>query len=392
MAVVILIILGVLSVAGWVFANRVLVPAPYALNPEFTLGGVESGGAGGLPPDLPEPLQSRARSGATVTVSLPEPEPGRQHANTRAEGVYGLLWEGGHGLLGPVTTDGGLLKREVHLLAGHLPGSEMAARVDNFVYRQDPHADLGLQYEELTLDGEAGQLRAWFVPGEDDATAVLLLHGRRRGELTELLRFTEVFNGLGLPALALAYRNHDQSAPSKDGYYHYGASEWRDALVGAEELRERGFKRVVVFGASMGGAVALEAVKRWPAEAPAVVGMILDSPLVDPYPVIQSGAERMGVPQAALMTRLALLIAGLRTGVSFRSLRQHLTGAQLTQPLLLIAGVADATVPISAIDRFVAARAAPLQYVRLEGVEHVEAWNINPALYRERVREFLASL
>jgi pimeloyl-ACP methyl ester carboxylesterase len=200
------------------------------------------------------------------------------------------------------------------------------------------------------------------------------------------------FHDLGLPALALAYRNHDASTASPDGLYHYGASEWEDALVGARELRARGYDRVVLYGVSMGGAVALEALKRWPADAPSVVGIVLDSPLVDPYPVIEFGAEKAGMPLPGLLTRLGLLVAGLRTGVDYGSLRQYLSAANIAVPVLLIAGEADTTVPITAIDRFSQAVAAPLTYVRLPGVEHVEAWNHDPAAYAEWLRLFLASL
>lgn len=393
--VVVLLVVGALGALGWVLSSRMLVPTPYGLMPEFEVSAAEpvTDGASAWPPtELPAPLARATADAQAAVVTLPEPAGEKQHADTLLEGVYALLWEGGHGLLGEVRPGAdGVVEREVRLLDGELPAAGDPARMDNFVYRHDPRRDLGLDFEELTLDGPVGNLRAWFVPA-DGGTAVLMLHGRRRGELIELLRPLSAFNELGLPALALAYRNHDASTDGPDGLFHYGASEWEDALVGARELKARGFDRVIVYGASMGGAVALEALERWPADAPEVMGVVLESPLIDPYPVIEVGAVKAGLPLPNLAARLGIMVAGWRTGVDFGSLRQYETAGDIAVPLLLIAGDADTTVPIAATDRFAAAVAAPLTYHRLPGVEHVEAWNQDPARYLGWLRDFIASL
>jgi len=390
---ILILVAGALGAVGYVLSNRVIVPTPYGLMPEFNVVGVkQTPSAAPWPPSvLPQPLVDATAEADSLVVALPLPAGSAQFENTLVEGAYGLMWQGGHGLLGEVLNRaGGQVERELRVLGGAPPTSGSPARMDNFLYRTDPGA-LGLEFEELTLQGPVGDLRAWFVPA-DGGTAVLMLHGRRRGELAELLRPLGAFNQLGLPALALAYRNHDASSASPDGLFHYGASEWEDALVGARELRARGYDRVLLYGVSMGGAVALEALERWPADAPEVVGVVLDSPLIDPFPVIELGAEKAGMPLPGLLTRLGLFVAGLRTGVDFGSLRQYQDAGGIPVPLLLIAGEGDTTVPISAIDRFAQAVAAPLTYVRLPGVEHVEAWNQDPAAYLEWLRLFIASL
>lgn len=360
---------------GWVLSSRVIVPAPYSLAPEFELADVADLGGGRYAVGMPAP------AGTPL-----------QHANVRVVGTYGLLWEGGNGALGEIIADaGGVVTRAVDLLAGSPPTAGAPARLDNFYYRNDPKADLGLEFEDLELSGPTGKLRAWYVPGAQ-RTAVLMLHGRRRGELIETLRFTEALHELGLPVLALSYRNHDASDASPDGHYHYGASEWQDALVGALELAKRGHERVILYGLSMGGAVALEALERWPAAAPEVVGLVLDSPLVSPRAVVELGAVKAGLPMPVQATRVALFVARLRTGVDFASLEQASSAAGIGVPLLLIAGEDDSTVPIGAIDEFAAAVGPLATYVRLPGVEHVEAWNHDPERYAGWLREFLSSL
>ncbi len=370
----VLVVAAVIALAAVLvrrMTTRFVVPRPYALMAEFEVLAVQGA------PDA-------------ITVTLPAPGPNApQHAQTRASGTYGLVWEGGHGLLGDVIADDGArIERSLTVIEGAPPRRGGAARTDAFVFRRDPLRDHGIAFEDVRLEGRAGALAAWYVPAEG-STAVLLLHGRRRGERKETLRVLPTLHELGMPVLAMSYRNHDASDPSPDGLFHYGASEWEDALVGARALTERGATRIVAFGISMGAAVALEAIRRWPADLPPVAALVLDSPLVDPAAAVRLAAERAGIPFARAAARLVTRAARLRTGVDFADLRQEARAHEIDVPLLLVAGTADTTVPIDAIDRFAARVRAPLEYLRLDGVEHVEGWNAGPAAYDAALRGFL---
>ncbi|MFO7545804.1 MAG: hypothetical protein R6W77_09945 [Trueperaceae bacterium] len=374
---------GALVVLVRRMANRFVVPRPYALMPEFEIVAVRGGRSGAAAGDAP----------GTLTVVVPAPAiDAPQHAKTRAVGAYGLVWEGGHGVLGEVLADDGTrVERPLTVIEGSPPRPGAAARMDAFYYRRDPLRDHEIGFEDLRLQGPVGALAAWFVPAAG-STGVLLLHGRRRGERSETLRAMPTLHALDMPVLALSYRNHDASDPSPDGLYHYGASEWQDALVGASALAERGVTRIVAFGMSMGGAVALEAWKRWPSELPPLVALVLEAPLVDPAAAVRLAVRRAGVPFAAWAARAATRAARLRTGVDFASLLQARRAHEIDVPILLVAGTADTTVPIDAIDRFAERIRAPLVYRRIEGVEHVEAWNAGPAAYDAALRAFLAGV
>ena len=364
LTIVALLLAAVVGV-GWYFSNTILVPQPYGLMPEFQIISAEPG-----------------------SVTLPLPVSDSLYAATLKEGRYALLWNGGHGVLGNVLSqDDTSVTRELSVTEGTLPTAGEDARMDIFIYRRDPQQDLGLEYETLTLQGEAGRLNAWYLPG-DPETAVLMLHGRRRGDIQETLRILPTLHDMGYTVLSLNYRNHGASDLSPDGFYHYGATEWRDAQVALGFLRDQGVERVVLYGFSMGGAVALETVERNLEGLPAVEALVLDSPLVDPREVFKKGARDMGLPFADTLTELALSVARLRASIDWRGLDQRLNANDVEVPVLLIAGTNDDTITIDVMDEF-ATKLPEVDYRRLNGVGHVEGWNQNPEAYERWVRTFL---
>lgn len=358
------------AAVGWLFSNRILVPRPYGLQPEFEIRAVGEG---------------------TVTLPAP-PEDPPQFARTEARGVYGLRYEGGAGRLGPPQSSPGagedVVVRGFQLEEGRPPRAGDAARLDVTVFRSDP-SDRGLSFEEVALDGAPGPLPAWWLNAGAESAA-LMLHGRRRADRTEALRSLPIYREAGLSVLVASYRNHDASPPSPDGLYHYGLSEAEDALVAARFLADQGVSRVVLVGLSMGAAVALEALERWPEDAPAPAALVLEAPLVDVRGVIRHGARSEGFPVPDRLADLALAVASLRTGVAWEELDQRRMAPEIDLPVLLIAGTGDDTVPVELVDAFADRLPREPRYLRLDGVEHMEAWNAAPGRYREAVREFLA--
>ncbi len=358
---------------GWYLSNLFLVPEPYSLMPEFTILEVGEG---------------------SVTLPLPAQ---RQFADTRLQGVYNLLYEGGYGRLGEVFRETSQsLTRVFTLSHGEPPKSGAPARLDYVIYRSDPLEAHGLPFEDLTLQGQVGKLKAWWLPNEGN-TAVLMLHGKRRADRTETLRIMPTLVNLGYPVLALAYRNHDTSDPSPDGLFHFGASEWQDAMTALDFLRAQGIRRVVIYGFSMGGAVTLETAERLRGESASaaqteLVAVILDAPLLDPKTVFRHNASALGLPNALInpLTDLAMWVATKRSGVDWKTLNQQDTIHQVTVPVLLIHGSQDSTVPVALSDALVERTGGSLTYHRVEGAEHIEAWNQDPEAYEGWVQEFLA--
>ena len=114
--------------------------------------------------------------------------------------------------------------------------------------------DLGLAYQNLTLEtGDGERLHAWFVPHDKARGAVILLHGNA-GNISHRLDYVAMFHRLGLSTLIFDYRGYGRSTgkPSETGLYRDADAAWKYLVA------ERGIAagRIVLFGESLGGAVA----------------------------------------------------------------------------------------------------------------------------------------
>lgn len=114
--------------------------------------------------------------------------------------------------------------------------------------------DRGLGYESVeiaTPDGES--LHGWFIPAPAAAGTVLFFHGNA-GNISHRMDYLLMFHRLGYNTLIFDYRGYGQSSgsPSESGTYLDAQAAWRYLT----EKKEIPSTRVVLFGESLGGAVA----------------------------------------------------------------------------------------------------------------------------------------
>jgi fermentation-respiration switch protein FrsA (DUF1100 family) len=131
-------------------------------------------------------------------------------------------------------------------------------------------ADAGLVWEELRLRTEDGLgIHAWWVPAEGARGTILFCHGNA-GNVGDRIGSILLFHRLGWNVLIFDYRGYGRSegSPSEAGLYRDATAAW------AHLTAERGVapEDIVLFGRSLGGAVAAELAER---HAPA--GIILES-------------------------------------------------------------------------------------------------------------------
>ncbi len=127
-------------------------------------------------------------------------------------------------------------------------------------------SDHGMQYRDIALQTTDGAtLHAWYVPGTADAAfTVLFLHGNA-GNVCGRIPFMTLFRELGLSTLLLDYRGYGKSLgkPSEQGLYRDADAAY-DYLTGTLGIAPQ---KIIVFGESLGGAVAIDLASRKPVGA-----------------------------------------------------------------------------------------------------------------------------
>lgn len=111
-------------------------------------------------------------------------------------------------------------------------------------------------YEDITLTTSDGlALKGWFIPQEKSDKAVIALHGYpadKSNILPGLLFLHKDFN--------LLFLDFRYFGSSEGSITTAGARETKDLAAALEFLRARGFKKIGVWGFSLGGSVALMSI------------------------------------------------------------------------------------------------------------------------------------
>jgi fermentation-respiration switch protein FrsA (DUF1100 family) len=224
----------------------------------------------------------------------------------------------------------------------------------------------GLAFEDVHLETEDGlSIHGWWVPHEDARMAILFLHGNA-GNISHRLGRIALFHDLGASILIGDYRGYGRSEgrPSERGLY-------RDADAMYRHLREeRGIppERIVIFGKSLGGAVAADLAARKEA-----AGVILESSFTS-------------LPDMAREV-IPLLPGKLMVRSRYDNLRKIPT---VRMPILIIHGDEDRVVPFEMGQRLLDAAPEGTQFFPVPGADHNDVLEMGGRIYPERVRSFLA--
>lgn len=352
-------VLGVLiaatAAAGWHFSSAVLVP-----NRD----------------DWPQDITVESVGAARIVLARSE--------DAARPGVYGLDWQGGHAIVGPVlASEGDSVTRELRDVRGYLmPGLKVG--LDASVYSGDPAEAVGLPYESVKVMGELGLMPAWLIPGRR-ATWAIVVHGINDDPQVGL-RLAPWLHRSGLPSLLITYRD-DLGAPSSpDGFHHMGLTEWRDLEAAVRFAVRRGARQVVLIGYSMGGAIVAQFVERSDL-APRAAALVLDAPALDWAEILSFNATQMGYPAfASLPVKWA---TGARIDADWDSLDAVRHADDFKLPILLFHGTDDDVVPISTSEEFARRLARWVTYYPVPEAGHTQSWNVAPRRYELRLAEFL---
>ncbi|MFP5021157.1 alpha/beta hydrolase family protein [Pseudonocardia phyllosphaerae] len=330
-------------------------------------------------PGLPE----RVLHGGPDAVTL------RRTRLSAQPGVWGLRSPAGLSVVGEV------LRRDRQVVVRRLlDGPEPAegpAVLDVGPFDPDP-GDRGLGFSEVEIPTELGPAAAWDVPAptgspHDDVWAICV-HGRG-GTRREALRILPTLHDLGLHALVPAYRGDADAPAPPDGCSHLGDTEWRDVEAAVAWARERGARRFVLVGWSMGAAIGGAFLDR-SGYAADVAAVVWDAPMLDWRRVLRRQAANRGLPPS--LSGVAALFAEQRIGIDLDRFDLLRHTPAVTPPTLLLHSDRDTAVPV-ALSRDLAAsahrRGWPVTYREFTGTEHTAGWNADPEGYALAVTGFL---
>ncbi|MCP3995553.1 MAG: hypothetical protein GY722_10870 [bacterium] len=342
-----------------VIATDLLTPAPRMAGQQFEIGLVGAG-----------------------RIVLP------RNPITEMEGIWGVSNEtGAYGQIAAIVSkDAETIQRSFRTLTGRFIAGETVT-LDAYAVGADPMEAYAIDFVQLRIPGALGVNPAWYIPGERDTWAILI-HGEGQDERAQALRILPVLEEAGFPVLVITYRN-DTAAPDDGGFYRWGLTEWQDVDAGIGYAVTNGAEDFVLYGFGMGATIAITHVHESDV-AGGVLGVVLDSPVLDLGGVVDEIAEERGIPK--LVSTAAKAVARVRFGLEWSQLNQMDRIDQFDIPILLLQGTEDDVAPVEQADSFAAALPDLVTYERFEGAARTELWNIDAERYNASVMAFLTEL
>ena len=241
--------------------------------------------------------------------------------------------------------------------------------VDYFLFYPSVGVDytpdqLGIRADSFHMATEDGvRIHAFYLPAKGADRALLFLHGNA-GNASHRLPNAQLLAWMGTAVLLLDYRGYGLSdgTPTEPGLH-------ADARAGLAYLvEERGFplERIVVFGRSLGGAVAVELASEQP-----LAGIIVESTFSSLHDMV----ARFVGPFARVLA-LGRFDSTSHVG-------------KLRSPLLAFHGDLDEVVPYDLGVRLFEAAPEPKAFETLEGANHNDTVERGGKPYLARIQRFL---
>lgn len=313
---------------------------------------------------------------------------------TTAHGIYNLWFEhGGWAQLSTEVIGRGptrVARRITGLTSGPTPKAGDRTSWSGIYYATP--ADAGLHARDIAISTPVGPCPAWRIDG-DPSTWAIHAHGlgsTRAGTLRGVRATTE----LGYTSLVVSYRNTAEGPRVGTSRTTLGYTETAEVDEAIGYAVRRGAEQVVIFGWSMGAAIALQLADR-PRHQGLIAALVLDSPVLNWTEVIKANCARSGLPAAAghLATPWLTLeplarTVGLPSRIPLRSFDWTSRAADITTPTLILHGTRDNSVPIRLSQ---ALRDARPDLVELETFDagHTLCWNSDPDRWQRTATTWL---
>ena len=225
----------------------------------------------------------------------------------------------------------------------------------------------GLEFEDIFFTTRDGvRLNGWLVPHSDASSTLIWFHGNA-GNISHRVENIKLLHDLvKVNIFIFDYRGYGRSdgRPSEEGTY-------LDGEAAIELIRRRigtgAEKKIVLFGRSLGAAIAAEMATRFPSQ-----GLILESPFI-------SIAE-----MARAMFPLLPIGPFLRTNYDVREKIK-----KLKVPLLVLHGERDEIVPFEHGKTVFDAAPEPKKFFPIPGAAHNDTYAIGGETYFRELKQFI---
>ena len=239
-----------------------------------------------------------------------------------------------------------------------------------FVYHPDhqhwttPDA-LGLPHENVWFQSSDGnRLHGWLISAPAPVATLLYCHGNA-GNISYGLEHVALLTSLGLDVFTFDYRGFGKSEgiPTEEGTYRDAEAAWTHLVREAGVPR----KRIIVYGRSLGGAVAARLASQTGPGALIVENAFISVPEAgqDIYPIFPS----------RLMAQF-----------QYNTLRAI---GKTHAPVLVIHAKNDRQIPFRHGEALFAAAATPKRFLEIPG-GHVEAYRDSLPLYTAALKQFIS--
>ena len=240
----------------------------------------------------------------------------------------------------------------------------------NYVYyperilSNDP-SSIGLSFEAISFETtDRVKLSGWFVPSESSRGVILFCHGNA-GNISHRLDSIQIFYRLGLDILIFDYRGYGQSEgkPNESGTYRDAEAAWQYLV----EERKVNPNRIIIFGRSLGGAVAA-----WLAQSHMPGALILESTFTS---VPDIAAKLYPYLPIRLLSRFKYDTAGYLDKVNC--------------PVLIVHSREDEIMPFTHGQRLFERATEPKKFLEISG-SHNEGFITSGKHYEEGLNAFIS--
>lgn len=251
---------------------------------------------------------------------------------------------------------------------------------NRFIYKPNrtvtttPAEKFQLPFQDIYLpvkleNGSIEKIHGWWIPStRKDARVLLYLHGVGKNIQAHLENFNRLHN-LGFSVLAIDYRGYGRSDgdfPSESGVYIDAQMAW-DYLIQQQQIKP---EQIVIYGHSLGGAIAIELANKHPDAA----GLIVESSFTSMRDMV------------SLDPKFAIFPIDLLLHQKFDSIHKVAT---LKMPVLYIHGTSDEVVPFHMSQKLYEATLGNKQLVFIPNGKHNTNAEVGGAMYLQTIQNFV---